>query len=68
VRGALVVQVAAPPVDGAGNEELVATLARILGVPKRDVVLLGGASSRTKRLEVRGLGIGEVRLRLSSRS
>jgi uncharacterized protein (TIGR00251 family) len=67
-EGALVVQLAAPPVDGAGNEELVATLARVLGVPRRDVVLVGGASSRTKRLEVRGLGVDDVRQRLSAAS
>ena len=64
-EGALVVQLAAPPVDGEANAELVETLARVLGVAKRDVVLLRGASSRSKVVEVRGLGTHEVEARLA---
>jgi uncharacterized protein (TIGR00251 family) len=63
-EGALVVELAAPPVDGAANEELIATLAAALGVPKRSVILAGGASSRSKLVDVRGLTEGEVRERL----
>jgi uncharacterized protein (TIGR00251 family) len=62
--GALAVQLAAPPVDGAANDELRAALAAALGVAVRDVALVGGASSRTKLVEVRGLPEGEVRARL----
>jgi uncharacterized protein (TIGR00251 family) len=65
-QGALAVELAAPPVDGAANEELIATLADALGVPRRDVTLVGGASSRAKLVEVRGLTEGEVRNRLES--
>jgi uncharacterized protein (TIGR00251 family) len=63
-EGALAVELAAPPVDGEANEELVATLAAALGVPKRDVTVARGASSRAKLVEVRGLTEGEVRARL----
>jgi uncharacterized protein (TIGR00251 family) len=63
-EGALAVELAAPPVDGAANEELVATLAAALGVPKRDVTVARGASSRAKLVEVRGLTQSEVRERL----
>lgn len=63
-EGALVVAVAAPPVDGAANEELVATLARSLGVPKRSVELLRGESSRTKLVGVHGLDEAELLRRL----
>ena len=63
-EGALAVELAAPPVDGAANEALVATLAAALGVPKRDVTLARGASSRAKVVEVRGLTETEVRARL----
>jgi uncharacterized protein len=48
--GALKVRVAAPPVEGAANEELVRFLARHFGVPARDVEIVAGHSSKTKRL------------------
>jgi uncharacterized protein (TIGR00251 family) len=63
-EGALEVRLAALPVDGAANDELVAVLASALGVPRRDVHLVQGASSRIKRVEVSGLCIEEVRTRL----
>jgi uncharacterized protein (TIGR00251 family) len=54
------VRVQAPPVDGAANEALVAFLAESLGVPRRDVHIVGGATSRTKLVEVSGVGPAEV--------
>jgi len=63
-ESALVIQLAAPPVDGAANAELVETLAAVLSVPRRDVVLVRGESARTKLVEVRGLAVDEVRARL----
>ena len=63
-EGALVVQLAAPPVDGAANAELVATLAGALALPRRDVALVRGEASRTKLVDVRGLPEAEVRARL----
>jgi uncharacterized protein (TIGR00251 family) len=64
-EGALVVQLAAPPVDGAANDELVSVLAAALEVPRRDVALVRGESSRLKLVEVRGLAEAEVRERLA---
>ena len=61
---ALEVSLAAPPVDGAANEELVRTLADALGVPKRQVSLVRGEGSRQKLVEVTGLSVEEVRARL----
>jgi uncharacterized protein (TIGR00251 family) len=52
--GALRVRVAAPPVDGAANEELTRFVAKSLGVAARDVEIVGGHTSRSKRLRVRG--------------
>lgn len=52
--GALRVRVAAPPVDGAANEELVRTLARALSVPVRDVEITGGHTSKVKQVRVMG--------------
>jgi uncharacterized protein (TIGR00251 family) len=62
--GALEIALAAPPVDGAANEELVRFLADVVGVTKRDVVLLAGASGRQKRVELRGVGVDDVRAAL----
>ena len=53
--GALKVRVAAPPVEGAANEELRRTLARTLGVPVRNVEIISGETSKTKRVRVHGV-------------
>lgn len=52
--GALRVRVAAPPVEGAANEELARVLAKAFGVAARDVEVLSGQASRSKRVRVRG--------------
>jgi uncharacterized protein YggU (UPF0235/DUF167 family) len=53
--GAILIRVAAAPVDGAANAELLETLARALGIPRRRLSLTGGAASRTKRIRVEGM-------------
>jgi uncharacterized protein (TIGR00251 family) len=50
--GALRIRLQAPPVDGAANEALVDFLARQLGVPRRHVRVVAGATSRTKIVEI----------------
>lgn len=52
--GALRVRVAAPPVDGAANEELVRVLARALDLPARDVEITSGHTSKVKQIRARG--------------
>ncbi|NLY93129.1 MAG: DUF167 domain-containing protein [Myxococcales bacterium] len=59
-EGALEVAIAAPPVDGAANEELTATLAKHCGVPKRSVVLVAGQSGRHKVVEFLGMTADEL--------
>ncbi|MDB5214752.1 MAG: hypothetical protein JWO86_2679 [Myxococcaceae bacterium] len=49
---AVEIALAAPPVDGAANEELVRLLAEVLGVPKRDIELVRGDTSRAKLVAV----------------
>ena len=58
---ALRVRLSAPPVDGAANDALVELLARELGVAKRDVRVIAGAASRSKVIEVDGVGSARVR-------
>jgi len=50
--GALVVAVTARAVDGRATESALAALADALGVRRRDVSLVTGATSRTKVVEV----------------
>jgi len=57
---ALLVRLNAPPVDGAANAELIAVLARALGVPKRAVTLVSGERSRQKRVRVTGVTAEQV--------
>jgi uncharacterized protein (TIGR00251 family) len=58
---ALKVRVNAPPVDGAANEAVVEVLAEALGVPRRAVRIVAGESSRSKVVEVAGIGAAAVR-------
>jgi uncharacterized protein len=58
---ALKVRVNAPPVDGAANEAVVAVLAEALGVPRRLVRIVSGESSRSKVVEVEGIGASAIR-------
>jgi hypothetical protein len=58
---ALKVKLAAPPVDGAANAELVKFVARLVGVHKRDVSILAGATSRDKVVLVEGVDAWRLR-------
>jgi len=60
-EGRLRVRVAAPPVEGAANEELVRFLARALGVPKSAVGVTSGTAGRRKTVLVRGVAPAAVR-------
>jgi len=59
-NGALLVRLAAPPVDGAANTALVAFLASTLGVPSRAVQLLSGDRGRQKRILIAGAVVAQV--------
>lgn len=54
VDGRLKVKLAARPVEGQANEELLRVIATWCGVRTSAVVLLRGATSRSKDLVVRG--------------
>lgn len=63
---ALKIRVAAPPLDGRANLQLRRFLAGILQVPRRDVKLLSGEKSRSKRFAIRG-GRVEAVLQLAAK-
>ena len=48
----LVVAVRAPAVDGKANAAVVAVLADAFGVTRRQVTIVGGATARTKVVEI----------------
>lgn len=62
--GALRVRLTAPPVEGKANQALQEFLARLLKVPRRQVEIVSGEASRTKRVVIRGLAIEELERRL----
>ncbi len=64
--GALLVRLAAPPVDGAANAALIELLARALDVSKRSLAVVGGERSRLKRVRVDGLDAEQVARRLAA--
>lgn len=47
-------RVSAPPEDGKANAALLALLAKSWSLPRRDLTLVAGATSRVKRVHVRG--------------
>src|SRR5260221_13910825 len=53
-RQAVGVKVAAAPVEGAANAELIAFLSEVLKMAKSDIIIRSGATSRVKRLLLRG--------------
>ena len=63
--GALDVSLAAPPVDGAANEELLRFLSEVFGISKSQIAIVRGETARTKLVEIRGVSENEIRARLS---
>ena len=53
--GVLKIRLAAPPVDGAANGELVRFLAERLGVPRSAVTIAAGQGGRRKTVKIEGV-------------
>jgi len=53
--GVLKVKVTAPPEGGRANKEVLALLAKTLGLGRRDAALVGGEKSRNKTVELVGI-------------
>lgn len=52
--------ITAPPVDGKANKALIAFLAKSLQIPKRQVRLIRGETSREKTLHIEDLDVNAV--------
>jgi hypothetical protein len=57
---ALKIRIAAPPVNGQANAELIRFLSRQLGVPQQYVQVLSGVSSRHKRVFIKERTLLEI--------
>ncbi len=63
---ALLVRLAAPPVEGAANAALIAFLSDALELPRRAFRIVSGDRSRDKRVLVAGLSAADVLKRVHS--
>jgi uncharacterized protein (TIGR00251 family) len=61
---AILIRLAAAPIEGAANDELIAFVAERTGVPRRSVRIVAGGHSRRKRVAIAGLTVEVVRDRL----
>ena len=64
-NGVLQVKVAAPPVKGQANKELIAYLSKALAVGKGALTIVKGHTSRSKVIAIDGLSQEDVIKRLS---
>ena len=62
---ALKIRVAAPPMEGAANDELIRFLARQCSLPLASVHIQSGRGSKHKRIVLKGVTAGEVIARLN---
>jgi hypothetical protein len=58
--GALKIRIAAPPVDGAANAELIKILANTFNVAKSNVEIISGVASKTKQCRIRGITSSQI--------
>ncbi len=60
------VRVAAPPIKGKANKELISFLSKVLGVGRSSLSITKGHTTRSKLIAVDGLTQEELMKRLSS--
>ncbi len=59
------VRIAAPPIKGKANKELIAFLSRLLGVGKSRIGIIKGHTAKDKVIAINGLSQEDVAKRLS---
>lgn len=64
---ALKIRIAAPPVEGAANRELIRFLAHELSLPTAAVQITSGEGSRHKRVRLEGITAGYLMTRLMAK-
>ena len=61
---ALKIKLTAPPVEGEANAALVDFLSSYLKIPRKDVKLVKGETSRHKIVEIKGISSEELMIKL----
>ena len=64
-EGVLWVKVAAPPEKGRANDALIELMAKLLSVPKSDLALVRGFTSRQKVIAINGVTAEALREKLT---
>jgi len=59
-NGALRVRIAAPPVEGAANRELIKVLAKSFKLPQNAVEIVSGANAKNKIVRIRGANAAKL--------
>jgi uncharacterized protein (TIGR00251 family) len=65
--GALRVRVAAPPVEGAANRELIKVLAKSFELPQNAVEIVSGTNSKSKTVRIRGAKAAKLEQLINSK-
>ena len=65
--GGLKIRLTAPPVDGAANEALVKFLSAALSIPRSNIEIISGHTSREKIVRIGGLCDAEARRLLNNK-
>jgi uncharacterized protein (TIGR00251 family) len=63
---AVLIRLAAAPVEGEANDVLIAFVAERLGCARRDISIVSGRKSRDKRLRVEGITPTELDRRMQT--
>ena len=60
----LIIRIAAPPIDGRANEELISFLSKTLKITQSSINIVHGANIKQKILEIENLSLLEIQNKL----
>ncbi len=60
----LKIRITAPPVENRANQRVCELIAKLVGVAKREVEIIGGHTSRVKQVQITGGTLEEVKKKL----
>jgi uncharacterized protein (TIGR00251 family) len=63
--GALKLRIAAPPVDGKANDEVIKFFSKLFDIPNRNVEIVSGDSSRDKIIRIHNVSMAQAQALLN---